>query len=100
MIEDDSRDWDWVSPADDRSDSTAAFMEYACTLGAMDMPSVFGPRFDPWEEACRFSTPPFEDLVTAAAAAAEVLVAVAIDAEIRGGVEKPECLGVCWEGGA
>lgn len=84
-----------MSPADDRRDSTAAFMEYACTLGAIDMPSVFEPRFDPWEEACRFSTPPFEGLVTAAA----VLVAVARDAEIRGGVEKPGCLGMCWEGG-
>lgn len=63
------------------------------------MPSVFGPRFGPWEEACRFGTPPFEGLPVAAAAATAVLVVVARDAEIRGGVEKPECLGMCWEGG-
>lgn len=82
-----------MSPADDRSDSTAAFMEYVCTLGAVDIPSVFRPRFDPWEGSCRFSTPPFEGL--AAAAVVTVLAVPTRDVEIRGGVEKPGCLGMC-----
>lgn len=79
-----------MSPADDRSDSTAAFMEYACALGPVDMPSVFRPRFDAWEGTCRFSTPQFEDLAVAA-----VPAVVTKDAETRGGaVGKPGCLGV------
>lgn len=38
-----------MSPADDRSNSTVAFMVYACALGVADMWMVFRPRFDAWE---------------------------------------------------
>lgn len=90
---------DWVSPADDRSDSTAAFMVYVCALGAVGMPSVFRPGFDPWEDPCPFSALPFEALAVVVAAAAAAAVVTTRDAETRGGVEKPGCLGMCWGGG-
>lgn len=84
-----------MSPADDRSNSTAAFMVYACAPGAVDIRMVFRPRFDAWEATCRFSTPPLEDL-----AVAGVLVVATRGAESRGGgVEKPGCLGMCLGGG-